>query len=146
MQAHSQMVVFPEPPGPGVGHPVSPAGFSLRRRQDLPSSWGTSSIRLPMFQSDSGRTAGTRPLQCHSMAPGISTAEAPAKGLSKLNSMAFGLAVYASPDALPRTTQDSLPAAGQALPDGLPTRKVPMKGFRSASYISSPFPKLRLAQ
>jgi hypothetical protein len=33
----------------------------------------------------------------------------------------------------PRTTQDSLPAAGQALPDGLSTRKVPTKGFRSAS-------------
>ena len=46
----------------------------------------------------------------------------------------------------PATTQDSLPAAGQALPDGLLTRKVPTKGFRSASYISSPFPKLRLAQ
>ncbi len=45
-----------------------------------------------------------------------------------------------------RPTQDSLPAAGQALPDGLSTRKVPMKGFRVASYISSPFPKLCLAQ
>ena len=42
----------------------------------------------------------------------------------------------------PATTQDSLPAAGQALPDGLSTRRVPMKGFRSASYISSSFPKL----
>ena len=42
----------------------------------------------------------------------------------------------------PATTQDSLPAAGQALPDGLSTRKAPMKGFRFASYISSPFPKL----
>lgn len=41
-----------------------------------------------------------------------------------------------------RPTQDSLPAAGQALPDGLSTRKVPTKGFRSASYISSSFPKL----
>ena len=38
--------------------------------------------------------------------------------------------------------QDSLPAAGQALPDGLSTRRVPMKGFKVASYISSPFPKL----
>ena len=33
----------------------------------------------------------------------------------------------------PATTQDSLPAAGQALPDGISTRKVPMKGFRFAS-------------
>ena len=33
----------------------------------------------------------------------------------------------------PATTQDSLPAAGQALPDGLSTRRVPTKGFRAAS-------------
>ena len=46
----------------------------------------------------------------------------------------------------PAATQDSLPAAGQALPNGHSTRKVPTKGFRSASYISSSFPKLRLAQ
>ena len=46
----------------------------------------------------------------------------------------------------PRPTQDSLPAAGQALPDGLSTRKVPVKGFRVIPYISSSFPKLCLAQ
>jgi len=33
----------------------------------------------------------------------------------------------------PATTQDSLPAAGQALPDGLSTRKVPTKGFKVVS-------------
>ena len=33
----------------------------------------------------------------------------------------------------PTTTQDSLPAAGQALPDGLPTRRVPTKGLKVAS-------------
>ena len=40
-------------------------------------------------------------IQCRSVAPGIRTAKAPAKGLSTLNSMAFGLAVYASPRRLP---------------------------------------------
>jgi hypothetical protein len=40
------------------------------------------------------------------------------------------------------TTQDSLPVAGQALLDGLPTRKIPMKAFKSVIYISFPFPKL----
>ena len=40
------------------------------------------------------------------------------------------------------TTQDSLPVAGQALLDGLSTRKVPMKGFKVESYISFPLPKL----
>ncbi len=55
-----------------------------------------------MFQSDSGRTAHTRPLRCSSVALGTSKAKAPTKGLSKLNSMAFGLAVYASQDGSPR--------------------------------------------
>jgi hypothetical protein len=40
------------------------------------------------------------------------------------------------------TTQDSLPVAGQALLDGVLTRKVPMKGFKVVIYISFPLPKL----
>ena len=133
------------PPKPGVGDPVSPAGTSLRKRQDLPSSWRTPIVRLHMFHSDAGRIANTRPLQCRDLALGDRKAKAPAKGLSTLNSMAFGLAVYASRCELPRPTQNSLPAAGQALPDGLSTRKVPMKGFRYASYISSSLPKFSCA-
>ena len=41
-------------------------------------------------------------------------------------------------------TQDSRPVAGQALPDGLSTHKIPLRGFRSAFYISSSSPKLCL--
>ena len=70
----------------------------------------------------------------------------PRLGLSTLNSMAFGFAVYASQGRSPDTTQNSLPAAGQALLDGVLTRKVPLKGFRFVNYISFPFPKLCLAQ
>jgi hypothetical protein len=80
---------------------VSPAGKLPRKRQELPSSWGTPIVRLHMIQSDSGRTARTRPLRCSSVALGTTKAKAPTKGLSKLNSMAFGLAVYASPGSLP---------------------------------------------
>ena len=109
--------------------------------QDLPSSWGTTIVRLHMFL-DAGGTTCTRPLRYNRTALGMPTAKAPTIGLSALNSMAFGLAVYASPSSLPPPTQDSLPAAGQALPDGLSTRKVPMKGFRVVDYISSPFLKL----
>jgi hypothetical protein len=69
-------------------------------------------------------------------------AKAPTKGLSALNSIAFGLAAYASPSSLPPPTQDSLPVAGQALLDGLLTRKIPMKGFKVVTYILSPSPKL----
>jgi hypothetical protein len=66
-----------------------------------PKFLGNPHCRLPC-SVDAGRTAGTRPVQCSSVAPGIRTAKAPAKGLSTLNSMAFGLAVYASPRELPR--------------------------------------------
>ena len=121
------------PPRPGVVHPVSPAGNLPRRRQDLPSSWGTPIVRLHMF-FDSGRTAGTRPLASTQRGPRIENNEGSLQlSISELNSMAFGLAVYASQDWLPSTTQDSLPAAGQALPDGLSTRRVPSKGFKAVS-------------
>ena len=100
------LVVFaPEwtsaPPRPGVGHPVAPAGILPRKRQDLPSSWGPPIVRLHMFHSDADRTADTRPIQCRGVAPGHRKAKAPVKGLSTLDSMAFGLAVYASPGSLP---------------------------------------------
>jgi hypothetical protein len=39
--------------------------------------------------------------------------------ISGLNHTAFDLAVYASQGRSPATTQDSLPAAGPALPDGI---------------------------
>ena len=45
---------------------------------------------------------------------------------SGLNHTAHVLAVYTSPPGLPQTAQDSLPAAGQALPGGL----LPPPGFR----------------
>jgi hypothetical protein len=80
--------------------PGSSSRDLLRKRQDLPSSWGTSMIRLHMF-SRRRQDFCTRPLQCSGMAPVHRTAKAPAKGLSTLNSMAFGLAVYASQYGLP---------------------------------------------
>ena len=46
--------------GPGVGCPVAPAGILPWRRQELPSSWGTSIAHLPML-FDSGGTARPRP-------------------------------------------------------------------------------------
>jgi hypothetical protein len=129
------------PPRPGVVNPASPAGISQRKRQDLPGSWGTPSVRSPC-SVDAGRTAGTSPVWCSSVAPGIRIAKAPAKGLSTLNSMAFGLAVYASQCGLP-TPHARLASSrwsdstGRAFhPHGSRER------FQSASYISFSFPKL----
>ena len=63
--------------------------------------------------------------------------------LSKLNHMALGLAVYASPPTLPLSTKDSLLDVGQALPDGIYTRRVTIKGFRfQFTSLPSSFPKL----
>ena len=128
--------------GTHVASQMSPFWFPVRVVKFL----GNLDDPFAMFQSDSGGTAGARPLRHRSVAPGMQKAEAPTKGLSELHSMAFGLAVYASQCGSLPHTQDSLPAAGQALPDGVYTRKVPMKGFKAAGYISSPFPKLCLAQ
>src|SRR5438445_9331976 len=59
--------------------------------------------------------------------------------ISGLNRTAFDLAVYASQWKLPATTQDSLPAAGPALPDGIQTRRVPTERFQ---VIPSSFTEL----
>ena len=56
--------------------------------------------------------------------------------------MASGLAVYVSRGGYPLAAQDSLPGAGQALLDGLSTRRAPMKGFKLTSCSLSSFPKL----
>ena len=135
-----------EPPGPGVGNPVSPAGMSLRRQQDLPSSWGTFIIRLPCSKpTPAGLLAPDHKVQ--QRGPWSSKGKGshdwvfrrsiawPSDSLSTLRGVS-----YLS------TTQNSLPIAGQALPDGISTRKVPMKGFKGADYISFPLPKLFLAQ
>jgi len=133
------------PPRPGVGHPVSPAGMVPRKRQDLASSWGTPIVRLHMFSpTPAGLIA---PDHCGAAAWPLVCEQ------QRLPRKVFRRSIAWLSDWLSTlrrvryltTTQDSLPAAGKALPDGLSTRKVPMKGFRFASYISSSFPKLLAA-
>ena len=56
--------------------------------------------------------------------------------------MAFGLAAYASRHGSRRTALDSLPAADQALPDGLSTRKDSDERFQFHFIKTSPFLEL----
>ena len=134
------------PPRPGVGNPVSPAGMLPRKQQDLPSSWGTSMVRLPC----------SKPTPAGLLAPDHGVQQRgpwSSKGRGS-HDWVFRRSIARLSDSLSTlrrvryltTTQDSLPVAGQALLDGLLTRKVPMKGFKVVNYISSPFPKLCLAQ
>src|SRR5260370_36532822 len=63
--------------------------------------------------------------------------------LSRPNRTASGLAVYASSGVVPRKTQNSLLAAGQALPDGF---AYPQGCYERLLTVSSSFHELCLAQ
>ncbi len=60
--------------------------------------------------------------------------------------MAFGLTVYASPRGLPRYDARLVSGRWSDAAGRASTRRVPTEGFRVFPYISSPFPKLCLAQ
>jgi hypothetical protein len=136
-----------EPPWPGVGNPVSPAGISLRSKsRTLPSSWGTSLFRLPcsnptpagLLVSDHCDTAAW-PLVCKKQRLPRKVFRSSIAWLSDSLFTLRGVS-YLS------TTQNSLPVAGQALLNRIRTCKVPLKGFKFVDYISFPLPKLCLAQ
>ncbi len=137
-----------EPPWPGVGNPVSPAGNcrGAKKSRTLPSSWGTSMFRLPcsnptpagLLVSDHFDTAAW-PLVCKKQ-------RLPRKVFrSSIAWLSDWLSTLRNA-GYPNTTQDSLPVAGQALLNGISTRKVPLKGFKVVDYISFPLPKLCFAQ
>ncbi len=117
-----------------------------RKQQDLPSSWGTSVIRLPCSEpTPAGLLAPDHIVQQRGPCYGKSKGSHDwvfRRSIAWLSDLLFTLrgVSYLS------TTQNSLPVAGQALPGGVRTRKVPMKGFKVVGYISFPLPKLCLAQ
>jgi len=82
-------------PGPNTRHPLSVLS------PGSPKFLGNLNCPSARVLTDAGRTAHTRPFWCSSVAPGPPGAKAPTKGLSTPNSMAFRLAVYASPGSLP---------------------------------------------
>jgi len=112
------------------------------RRQGLPSSWGTSISVCPCSQTPAGRTPLTRD-GASAWSP-LETRRRRRRETDFRGSIAWlsgSLSTY-HVTVTRLTAQDSLPGAGQALLDGLPTRKVPLKGFKLASCSLSPFPKL----
>ena len=106
------------PPRPGVGHPVAPAGKLPRKRQDLPSSWRTPIAVCHVQSTPAGLLAPDRysaaawPLVCEKQ---------------RLPRKVFRRSIAWRSDSLstlrragyPASTQDSLPAVGQTLLDGL---------------------------
>src|SRR5271165_3701469 len=89
--------------------------------QDLPCSRETLMTIRPALRPRRDRVRATGPrVNVLDTAPAPKHNEgSPRLQISGLNHTAFGLAVYASKWRLPATAQDSLPAAGPALPDGV---------------------------
>jgi len=72
-----------------------------RKRQDLPSSWGISIIRLHVFSPTPAGLLTPDHYGAAAWPPDPEVQRLPHLCLSTPNSMAFGLAVYASPGSLP---------------------------------------------
>lgn len=98
------------PAGLGCCGSASPCRVVFRRRrQDLPSSWGTPIAPSPGSSTPAGPPASDRSRRRGS-APVAETSRAPALPLSRLNPPALVLAVYASPRRSP--AQDARLASG----------------------------------
>ena len=113
-------------------------------RQDLPSSWGTPIPVCPCSSTPAGRCA---PDHGGTLAwpPLRERRRRRRQRLSRLNSMASGLAAYVSRCWLPVTAQGSLPGAGQALLGRLSPAGLLQKVFNSPHVRWPPFPSF-LAQ
>ena len=129
--------------GPGVGQPGTPSGTSSAETAGSPKFLGNLDCPFAMFL-DSGRTADPRPYGIAAW-PRVEARSRLPRETDFRSWMAWLLDWLSTPRSAgyPVATQDSLPGAGQALLDGLSTRKVPLKGFRNAVLTSlPPFPSL----
>ncbi|OQB37614.1 MAG: hypothetical protein BWY09_01564 [Candidatus Hydrogenedentes bacterium ADurb.Bin179] len=117
----------------GVGNPVTPARNSKWRQQDLSSSRVTSMFRLYLFQrprtarhSQTSKGGQCCPHAVHDEDADIGYFRG---SIARLSDSLSTLRSAGCPDA----TQDSLPAAGHALPGGL----LPARSQRKVSYVNS---------
>ena len=135
------------PPGPGVGNPVSPAGNSPRSDQGSPKFLGNLNCPFANVPIRRRQDCLHQTITVQQRGPWSSKGKGSHDWVFR-RSIAWlsdSLSTLRNAD-YSNTTQDSLPVAGQALLDGISTRKIPLKGFKSVIYISFPFPKLCLAQ
>jgi hypothetical protein len=117
---------------------VEPAGS--------PTFLGNPDCALALL-SDPGRTGGIRPVSMlrrgpHSVHGRGSCIYSFRGSITRLRHWLSTLRRPGHPD----TTQDSLPAVGQTLPDGLGYPQGSNERFRGVSYISASFPKFNAAQ
>ena len=130
-------------PGPLIAG--GPSGTIPRRQWGLPGSWMNPFVFAPL--SDPGGISA--PSLCGaSMLPRTSSS-VPAPPMAAFRGSITRLARSLSTlrrAGHPTATQDSLPAGGWPLPGGTSTRWVQSERFRDGYFITSPFPRLILAQ
>ena len=119
-------------------NPVTPTGILPRRRQDLSSSWKTQMSVCTCSSTPAGLRAPDH-LGAAAWPPRRQRRRLPQGSFfrSSIAWLSDSLSTLRSA-GYPDPTQDSLPAVGQTLLDGLSTRRVPMKGFRVASLHPHP--------
>jgi hypothetical protein len=113
-------------------------GFLPRQPAGSPKFLGNLHCPSAMFL-DSGRTACSRPSRAAAW-PRVEERPRLPRETDFRSWITWLLDWLSTPRSAgcPDATQDSLPGAGQALLDGLSTRKVPLKGFRNAILTSHP--------
>ena len=134
--------VVGDPPGARrSGVPASSSGISMETSGSLrfPGNPG-GHCPCSSTPAGSGRLSGPR-VSCLTRPPPVSRTKAP-RGLYFRGSITRPLIWLSTLRRMgrPTTTQDSLLAAGPALPGGIRTRRVSTKGFRVR--VSSSFPEL----
>jgi len=131
------------PPRPGVGNPVSPAGNSPRSEQGSPKFLGNHDCPFAHGPIRRRQDCLHQTITVQQRGPWSSKGKGSHDWVFRRSIawLSASLSTLRSAD-YSNTTQDSLPVAGQALLDGLLTRKVPMKDFKVVVYISFPLPRL----
>src|SRR5262245_27929043 len=111
--------------GPGVGNPVS-GRKCVVEGTGRPRFLGNPAVPRPCSSTPAGSATPGQTTVCRRGPRADKDGGSPRVMLSGLKRTALALAVYASPRGSPHTTQDALPAAGQALPGGI--------GYPQGSY------------
>ena len=116
-------------------------GGSQRKRQDLLRSWGTPIVLLPCSPTPAGPTASGPTMPRHGPRSVHGRGSRSYSFRGSITRLRHWLSTLRSAGC-PYTTQDSLPAVGQTLPDGLGYPQGSDERFQGVSYIRSSFPKL----
>jgi hypothetical protein len=115
--------------GQGLLCPTTPKSLNNMETTGSPTFPGNPNCAYALF-FDPGRTTCIRPLRCSSTAPAQTTTRAPTLRLSRLNSKAWALAVYASQHGL---LHDHARLASGCWPDSTGRAWVPAGCLRKVS-------------